>query len=181
MSPASLSFDSRRTLSDITRCRAYPDYVAEWFSIEVLDGRFAARAWGEAWGDALVQAAFAQGLADWNLYQFSWGTILELELPDEQAWATFRDLSVVKVALDSVPDPVNGLMVHRGRGGSSATGFPRRPRPLAGAGAAALPIPEEERELEINAAMWLPATESPALTRDGRAGVGEPADLAQRD
>jgi hypothetical protein len=155
--------------------------VAEWFSIEVLDGRFTARSWGEAWGDALVQAAFSQGLSDWNWFQFSWGTILELELPDEDAWAKFRDLSVVKVALDSVPDPVNGLMVHRGRGDSSPAGQPRRPRPLAGAGAAALPLPEEEPEIETSAAMWLPAAAAPALSHDGRASLGEPPDLAQRD
>jgi hypothetical protein len=152
--------------------------VAEWFSIEVLDGGFTARAWGEAWSDALVQAAFSAGLSDWKWYQFSWGTILELELPDEDAWATFRDLSAVKVALDSVPDPVNGLMLHRGRGGSSPSGYPRRPRPMAGAGAAALPIPEEERDIEVSAAIWLPAAEAAALSLDGR---GERSDLAQRD
>jgi len=50
----------------------------------------------------------------------------------------------VRTALDSVPDPVGGLLVYRGRGGSSGASFPRRPRPLAGSGAAALPLPTEE-------------------------------------
>jgi hypothetical protein len=180
--PGSQCFDARvwSTLSDIVAFGAYPDVVAEWFSIEVLDGRFTARAWGEAWADPLVQAGFSLGLSDWALHQFSWGTILELELPDEQAWAEFRDLAAVKVALDSVPDPVNGLMVHRGRGGSSAAGFPRRPRPLAGAGAAALPVPEEELQPEIDAPKWVPAGEPAALTRDRGACVDQPADLPQR-
>jgi hypothetical protein len=47
----------------------------------------------------------------------------------------------VRAALDAVPDPVNGLLIYPGRGGSSGRVQPRRPRPIAGAGAA--PLPEE--------------------------------------
>jgi len=50
----------------------------------------------------------------------------------------------VQAALDAVPDPVSGLIVYKGRGGSAGRLRPRRPRPLAGAGAVALPIPVEE-------------------------------------
>jgi hypothetical protein len=43
-----------------------------------------------------------------------------------------------------VPDPVKGLLVHRGRGGAAGTRLPRRPRPLAGAGAVELPEPDPD-------------------------------------
>jgi hypothetical protein len=52
-------------------------------------------------------------------------------------------LSNVVAALDAVPDPVTGLIVYKGRGGSSGSPFPRKPKPLAGSGSAALPIPWE--------------------------------------
>jgi len=51
-------------------------------------------------------------------------------------------LPAVQAALDATPDPVKGLLVHRGRGGSSGARLPRRPRPLAGAGAVELPEPD---------------------------------------
>jgi hypothetical protein len=69
--------------------------------------------------------------------------VLELEVPDEAAWEAFRGLPAVAAALDAVPDPVSGLIVYRGRGGSSSRPEPRKPRPLAGSGAAALPLPWE--------------------------------------
>jgi hypothetical protein len=47
----------------------------------------------------------------------------------------------VRAALDAVPDPVNGLLVYRGRGGGAGAGTRRRPRPFAGAGAVELPEP----------------------------------------
>jgi hypothetical protein len=53
---------------------------------------------------------------------------------------------VVRAALDAAPDPVHGLLLHRGRGGSAGSRQPRRPRPFTGAGSAALPIPEEDFE-----------------------------------
>ncbi len=53
---------------------------------------------------------------------------------------------------DAAPDPVKGLLVHRGRGGAAGTRLPRRPRPLAGAGAVELPEPDpdpiEEEDFE---------------------------------
>ena len=47
-------------------------------------------------------------------------------------------------ALDAVPDPVTGVLVYRGRGGSSGKRNPRKPRPLIGSGSAALPMPEDD-------------------------------------
>src|SRR6266536_922510 len=59
-------------------------------------------------------------------------------------WEVFRDLPSVRAALDAVPDPVNGLLVYRGRGGGAGASSRRRPRPHAGAGALALPEPEPD-------------------------------------
>jgi hypothetical protein len=46
-----------------------------------------------------------------------------------------------------VPDPVNGLLIYRGRGGTSATGKPRRPKPAPSSAAVALPEPKEDERL----------------------------------
>jgi hypothetical protein len=67
--------------------------------------------------------------------------VLELELADEDAWERFRAGLAVRTALDAVPDPVSGVIVYKGRGGSAGRVQPRKPRPLAGSGAAALPLP----------------------------------------
>lgn len=115
--------------------------MAFWMSIEVLDGASSASLWAEAWGDSLVEAAFTGGAVDWDWHRHSWGTVLELCFVDEQAWDRFRALPVVGAALDAVPDPISGLIVYRGRGGSAGRNEPRRPRPLTGSGAAALPLP----------------------------------------
>ncbi len=122
--------------------------MAEWFAIEVLDGPGSARAWADAHGDALVQAGFGLGATDWGWHHLPWGSVLELELPDEAAFERFRDLPAVVAALEAVPDPLHGLLVHRGRGGSSGSRRPRRPLPMAGAGSAALPIPEQREQDE---------------------------------
>jgi hypothetical protein len=110
-----------------------------WWSIEVLDGRFSARQWRDAHAAALIEAAVTRGAEDWNWEVHPWGVIFELAFRDTDAWLAFRHLPVVTAALDSVPDPVNGLMIYRGRGGSSSSADPRRPRPRSGAGAAELP------------------------------------------
>jgi hypothetical protein len=117
--------------------------VAEWFSIEVVDEVSSARSWLDAHGDALVRAAIHGGATDWSWVQRPWGVVFEVEFGDEAAWQRYRDLPVVRAALDAVPDPVHGVFLYRGRGGTSNVPYPRRPRPLHGAGAAALPLPEE--------------------------------------
>ncbi|HEX6211700.1 MAG TPA: hypothetical protein VF136_13045, partial [Methylomirabilota bacterium] len=58
------------------------------------------------------------------------------------AWERFRASLPVQTALDAVPDPVSGVIVYRGRGGSAGRSQPRKPKPLSGSGAAALPLPE---------------------------------------
>jgi hypothetical protein len=67
----------------------------------------------------------------------------EVGLRSAEQWPVFRELPAVRAALDAVPDPVHGLMVYPGRGGSSGRVQPRRPRPVTGAGAAALPVEPE--------------------------------------
>jgi hypothetical protein len=116
--------------------------LPEWFSIEVLDAGGSARAWADAYVDWLVYAAQHEQATDWDVHEHAWGVLFEVELPDEFAWERFRDLPVVRAALDAVPDPVNGLLVHRGRGGSSGARRPLRPRPFCGAGAVELPEPD---------------------------------------
>lgn len=121
--------------------------MAEWFSIEVLDGEFSASAWAERYGDALIwMAAQDHAATDWNWHRHSWGVVLEIELADEFAWERFQSAAAVRSALEAVPSPAFGLMLYRGRGGSAGARQPRRPRPFAGAGAVALSLPEDAEE-----------------------------------
>ncbi len=110
-------------------------------SIEVLDGEYPASFWAEAHADSLIQAAILHGALDWQLHHERWGVVLELAFANEAEWERFRADPAVDAALDAVPNPASGLLIYRGRGGTSWTRQPRRPRPLAGAGAAALPLP----------------------------------------
>jgi hypothetical protein len=114
-------------------------------SIEVFDGDYyPAATWADAWGDRLVEAALSDGAVDWTWHPTTWGVVFEVAFDDEAAWERFRESLPVQTALDAVPNPVNGVLVYRGRGGSAGATRPRRPRPLAGSGAAALPVPIEE-------------------------------------
>jgi hypothetical protein len=115
----------------------------QWWSIEVLDGEFSAEVWRGSHGSFLVEAALTNRALDWSWHHHSWGLVLELRFADEQAWEAFRGLPAVQAALDAVPDPINGLLVYRGRGGSAGSRSPRRPRPHAGAGAAPMPVEPE--------------------------------------
>ena len=120
--------------------------MAEWYSIEVFDGASSAALWAEAHGDPLLESALSSGAKDWSWHRHTWGTVLELEFDDARSWEVWRSLAHVQAALDTVPDPVSGLIIYRGRGGSSGTSRPRRPRPLLGSGSAALPLPWELNE-----------------------------------
>jgi hypothetical protein len=115
--------------------------MSEWFSMEVLDGAMSASVWSEAHGDALMESAFLNGATDWNWHRHTWGVVLELAFEDDTAWDRYLELPAVRAALDAVPDPVSGLIVYRGRGGTAGATSPRKPKPLAGAGSAALPLP----------------------------------------
>jgi|SRR5579859_1829097 len=114
-----------------------------WWSIEVLDGAIPAEQWRSAHYAALVEASLTRGAVDFGWNAQPWGVVLEFAFRDSDAWVAFRQLPAVTAALDAVPDPVNGLMIYQGRGGSSAMSDLRRPRPRAGAGAAPLPAEPE--------------------------------------
>jgi hypothetical protein len=69
--------------------------------------------------------------------------------PDDAQWEAFRELPAVRAALDGVPDPVNGLLIYRGRGGTSGGTKPRKPKPAPGAAALELEEPKEERRIRL--------------------------------
>jgi hypothetical protein len=125
--------------------------MSEWWSIEILDGEFSADRWRDAHGSDLIESALTNGAVNWNWSQHDWGIVFEVCFEDEDQWQGFRDLPVVRAALDAVPDRVNGLLIYRGRGGNAGTPSRRPKRPSAGAGALALPEPEAERILDLAA------------------------------
>jgi hypothetical protein len=129
--------------------------MAEWWSIEVLHGdsaEFSAFQWQQAHDSELIEAALTNGALDGTWNAGSWGVAFEVCFNTAEEWQAFRDLPVVRAALDAVPDPVNGLLIYRGRGGTSAAGKPRRPRPAPSAGAMALPEPADEPYLDLTSA-----------------------------
>ena len=103
--------------------------MSEWYSIEVFDGASSAGLWAEAHGDPILESALLAGAKDWSWQHHSWGVILEVEFVDAKGWDAWRALPHVQAALDAVPDPISGLIVYRGRGGSAGTSRRRRPRP----------------------------------------------------
>jgi hypothetical protein len=123
--------------------------MADWWSIEVLHGAVSAFQWQQAHDSELIEAALTNGALDGAWHADTWGVAFEVCFRTEEEWEAFRNLPVVRAALDAVPDPVNGLLIYRGRGGSSAAGKPRRPRPAPSAAAVALPEPQDEHLLEV--------------------------------
>ncbi len=124
--------------------------MSTWYSIEVFDGATSASLWAESYADVLMETAITQGAEDWSWHRHTWGVVFEVSFSTEEVWDRFTSLPVVKAALDAVPDPVTGLIVYRGRGGSSGASFPRRPKPLIGSGSAALPLPWVLADLPIS-------------------------------
>jgi hypothetical protein len=127
--------------------------MAEWWSIEVFDSELqAALRWKDSYRTQLVEAAITSGAVEWTWIEHRNGVVFEVSFPDDARWEAFRGLPGVQAALDSVPDPVNGVLVYRGRGGGAGSRKPRRPKPSAGAGALELPEPGAERVLDLTAA-----------------------------
>ncbi len=123
--------------------------MAEYWSIEVFDGEIPASQWKQAYSAALVEAAISHGAHDWSWIESRWGVVFEACFTEDAQWEAFRALPAVRAALDSVPDPVNGLLIYRGRGGASGASSPRRPRPVPSAGAVSLPVPVAESYLDL--------------------------------
>jgi hypothetical protein len=123
--------------------------MAEWWSIEVLHGEFSAFQWQQAYDSDLIEAALTNGALDGTWHADRWGVAFEVCFKTSEDWEAFMKLPIVRAALDAVPDPVNGLLIYRGRGGTSAAGKPRRPRPAPSASAMALPEPADELILDL--------------------------------
>ena len=135
----------------------------QWWSIEVLDGELQSAArWRDSYGNILVESAIGHGAYEWHWHRQPWGMIFEIGFRSEDQWPSYRALPAVRAALDAVPDPVNGLLIYPGRGGTSGRPVPRRPRPIAGAGAA--PIPEEPVLIELTLATTEPAPTTAAVS-----------------
>ena len=126
--------------------------MAEYWSIEVFDGEIPASQWKQAFSASLVEAAISAGAYDWSWIESRWGVVFEACFTEGTRWEAFRALPVVRAALDAVPDPVNGLLIYRGRGGASGASSPRRPRPVPSAGAVSLPEPAEDSYLDVTKA-----------------------------
>jgi hypothetical protein len=123
--------------------------MAEWWSIEILHGETSAFRWQEQHDSALIEAALTNGAVDGSWHADRWGVAFEVCFQDEERWETFRGLPAVRAALDGVPDPVNGLLIYRGRGGGAGVREPRAPQPAPISSAVSLPEPQAEPALEL--------------------------------
>jgi hypothetical protein len=122
--------------------------MAEWWSIEVFSGdKLPASSWRYAYEDELTEAAITNGALYYEWHDTEYGVIFEVLFPGEDEWESFRALPAVRAALDGVPDPVNGLIIYRGRGGSAGGTKPRKPKPAPGA--AALELEEPRRRVKV--------------------------------
>jgi len=135
--------------------------MAEWWSVEIFHGEFLASRWQESYSSSLIESAISHGAVDWTWIQHRTGVVFEVCFADDAQWEAFRALPGVRAALDAVPDPVNGLLIYRGRGGGSGAGSPRRPRPTAGAGAVEAPDPHADPAVDLTGIDW-PAAPAPA-------------------
>lgn len=118
--------------------------MAEWWSIEVFSGdKLPASGWRYAYDDELTEAAITHGAIYYEWHDTQYGVIFEVLFPTDEQWEAFRSLPAVRAALDGVPDPANGLLVYRGRGGAAGSRKPRKPRPAPGAAALELEEPRE--------------------------------------
>jgi hypothetical protein len=124
--------------------------MAEWWSIEVFHGdKLPASRWKDAYEDALTEAAVTNGAVYWEWHEFTYGVIFEVCFPADEQWEAFRRLPAVRGALDSVPDPVNGLLIYRGRGGAAGARDPRKPRPAPAGAALELEEPCKKRRIRL--------------------------------
>jgi hypothetical protein len=138
--------------------------MAEWWSIEVMHGPASAFGWQAEHDSALVETALTNGASSWSWHRDTWGVVFEVLFESQEQWEAFRALPAVRAALDAVPDPVNGLLVYRGRGGGAGARSPRKPKPAPSAGAVSLPAAEAEPYLDLAAAS------APELVPAGTAG-----------
>ena len=118
--------------------------MAEWWSIEVFSGdKLPASGWRYAYEDELTEAAITHGALYYEWFDTQYGVVFEVLFTSDTEWEAFRALPAVRAALDGVPDPVNGLLIYRGRGGAAGSASPRKPKPAPGAAALELEEPRE--------------------------------------
>ncbi|WP_329131072.1 hypothetical protein OG552_09105 [Streptomyces sp. NBC_01476] len=118
--------------------------AADWWSIEILDAEHAvipAASWRDAYAQTLAESLVTNGAAGWKWFEHSWGVVLEVAFTKERDWLLWKSLPGTQAALDAVPDPLSGLLIHRGHGGASGTYVPRVPRIAPAADRVALPEP----------------------------------------
>jgi hypothetical protein len=122
--------------------------LMEFWTIEVADGpSWSATGWRRSHGERLVEAALTHGAKEWNWVIRDWGVLVEISFTDENEWLRFRGTPAVRAALDAAPDPIHGLWIYSGRGGSSPATVPVHPRPHRGSDSAPPPEPEPAPEL----------------------------------
>ena len=123
--------------------------MQRWWSIEVLDGAFAASIWMETQGDRIAEQAIMDGALDWQWHTHHMGVVFEVAFRDSESWEKFLDSFAMRLALDVVPDP-SAVLIYQGRGTAGSIG-PRKPKPLIGSGAASLALPVSlDEELKLN-------------------------------
>jgi hypothetical protein len=128
--------------------------MAEWWTVEVFSGdKQPASAWRYSYEDMLTAAAISHGAVYWDWYDSEYGVVFEVCFATDKQWEAFLALATVKGALDSVPDPVDGLLVYRGRGGAAGSRKPRGPRPAPSAAAMELAEPVELCLLRVGAVL----------------------------
>jgi hypothetical protein len=86
-----------------------------------------ATGWRDAYAHGLTESLITNGAESWQWFEHSWGVVLAVSFTREESWAGWLALPGTQAALDAVPDPVRGLLVHRGHGGSSGAYVPRTP------------------------------------------------------
>ncbi|HEX4834322.1 MAG TPA: hypothetical protein VH478_24880 [Trebonia sp.] len=155
--------------------------MAEWWSVEVFSGDARpASAWRVAWEDQLTEAAATHGALYWEWHDTQYGVVFEACFPADEQWLAFRALPVVAAGLDAVPDPVNGLLVYRGRGGTAGARKPRGPRPAPSAAAVELDEPRVARPLlRYRAGAGLDQRREELSRADPPVGPGEPGEPAE--
>src|SRR5258708_3177227 len=143
--------------------------MAEWWSIEVFDSQIqAALSWKDSYRSQLVESAITRGAIEWAWIEHRHGVVFEVCFADEARWDAFRTLPGVQAALDAVPDPVNGGLVYRGRGGGAGggrggvgcggggggggAGSQGKPGLSGGAGGLGRPGPAAERAIDLGVA-----------------------------
>jgi hypothetical protein len=118
--------------------------VSHWLSIEIFNGAYAARIWADTNGDALIESAVTSDAVDWEVRRTAWGVVFEVAFRTELECDRFKALDAVKSAIQTMPDPKNGVIIYKGRSTDSGFGTPRRPRPKLDSGSSALALPFEK-------------------------------------